>query len=167
MEDLNRTNLSTNEQTIVFMKRRSTTTQIRQAIRHRFAALVLFADPQDEKQNSESVDDRINDEDNPICVLLLPYSDVQKIFSANLSAGIVFEEKRLRLISHLQEIPVHLPNVFGLIRGDEEEERFVMIGIELARREEEKVIEQIIRIFQKQIQRRWKPRFVFLSLLFI
>jgi hypothetical protein len=64
----------------------------------------------------------------------------------------------------MREVPVHLPVVLAHIRGTTDADHFVMIGYQLGRKQQEKVINEIIRAYENQMNNGWHPRFVFISL---
>jgi hypothetical protein len=121
-----------------------------------------------------------DDGDRSIATVIMSLADVHKLFvlvsdndnrwvsppvhwhrsSSPLKLGGVLTNKRLELTSHLQEIPVHLPNVFGLIRGSDDNERFVMIGYRVNNKQQAQVIDEMIRAFGQVKQHGWRPRCV-------
>jgi len=60
----------------------------------------------------------------------------------------------------MQEVPVHLPVVFGYIRGTIDAEHFIMVGYQLGRKQQEKIINEIIQAYGNQIKNDWHPKFV-------
>jgi hypothetical protein len=62
----------------------------------------------------------------------------------------------------MQEIPIHLPIVLGYIRGTIDAEHFIIIGYQLGRKQQEKIINEIIQAYENQIKNGWHPRFVFI-----
>jgi hypothetical protein len=122
-----------------------------------------------------------NEDDHQISVLILSYSDVQNIFASvpsvankwlpcplqwhnkttSLKLGGSLEQIKLRLVTFMQEVPVHLPVVLSYIRGTTDADHFVMIGYQLGRKQQEKIINEIIRAYEIQINNGWHPRFVF------
>ena len=123
----------------------------------------------------------MNEDDRSIPVLILSYSDVKKIFSfhsnnwlscpvqwynktTSLKLGGLLQEKKLRFIAFMQEVRVHLPYVLGFIRGTIDADHFVMIGYQLHRKQQEKVMNEIILAYGNQIENGWRPRFVFIRI---
>ncbi|CAF4228132.1 unnamed protein product [Rotaria sp. Silwood2] len=197
----NQIQFENNDHTIIFMRRKSTiisqTEQIRQAIRYGFVGLVLFDDNESnqqitttndrqsfsnewrrlstEKDRQKFLDGISNDDDRQISVLILSYSDVEKIFSSDtnkwlscpiqwhnkttsLKLGGLLQQTKLNLITFMQEVPVHLPFVLGYIRGTIDADRFIMIGYQLGRKQQEKIINEIILAYENQIKNGWRPR---------
>lgn len=60
----------------------------------------------------------------------------------------------------MQEEPVRLPLVLGYIAGSIDADRFVMIGYQLGRKQQETVVNEIIKAFENPIKYGWHPRFV-------
>ncbi|CAF1544003.1 unnamed protein product [Rotaria sp. Silwood1] len=195
----NKIQLENNDRTIIFMRRKSTiisqTEQIRQAIHYGFAGLVLFDDQESnqqttndrqsfsdewtrlstDKERQKFLDGISNDDDRQISVLILSYSDVEKIFSSetnqwstcpiqwhnkttSLKLGGLLQQTKLHLITFMQEVPVRLPYVLGYVRGTIDADRFIMIGYQLGRKQQEKVINEIIQAYENQIKNGWRPR---------
>ncbi len=63
----------------------------------------------------------------------------------------------------MQEVPVHLPIVLGYIPGTVNAEHFLMIGYQLGRKQQEKVVNEIIRAYENQMKNDWHPRYVFID----
>ena len=117
-------------------------------------------------------------DENPIPVLILSNSDVENIFSIvqsdsnrwfpsplnwykenqSISLGGFVQNKELRFIVHFQEIPMYLPNIFGLIQGNDQTDHFVLLTFRLIKKQQETIINEIIHSFQKQIQNGWQPK---------
>ncbi|CAF3458821.1 unnamed protein product [Rotaria socialis] len=181
----------------------SQTKQIHQAIHYGFAGLVLFDDDDSsnddqtnqnmtitndrhsfseewgrlstEKQRENFLDGISNDDDQQISVLILSYSDVDKIFSfdsnpwlpcpsqwhnkpSSLKLGGELRKTKLHLTTFMEEVPVHLPLVLGYIRGIIDVDHFIMIGYQLGRKQQEKVIDEIIHAYGSEIKNGWRPR---------
>ncbi|CAF4117947.1 unnamed protein product, partial [Adineta steineri] len=197
----NQIQLKNNDKTIIFMRRKSTiisqTEQIRQALAYGFAGLVLFDydeinsqitttnDRQSfaekwnndfsEKDRQQLLDGTSNEDDRQISVLILPFSDVEKIFTSetnvwsscpsewhntttSLKLGGLLQSSKLRFITFMEEVPVHLPVVLGYSRGTLDPDHFVMIGYQLGRKQQEKVVQEIIQAYENQFKNGWKPR---------
>ncbi|UJR16475.1 hypothetical protein I4U23_003377 [Adineta vaga] len=201
----NQIQFENNDKTIVFMRRKSTvisqTEQIRQASRYGYSGLVLFDDEEKEpqltttttttkdqltfleewerrssgKERQQFLDGNLNEDDRPIPVLILSYTDVQSIFSfdsndwfpcptewhrtdSTLKLGGLLQKSKLQMTTFMQEVPVHLPVVLGYIRGTIDSDRFVLIGYQLGRKQQEKIINEIIRVYGNQIKNGWQPR---------
>jgi hypothetical protein len=124
------------------------------------------------------LDGIFTEDDHQISLLILSYSDVENIFSSvtnkwlscpsewhnkptSLKLGGLLKQTKLRLINFMQEIPVHLPVVLGYVRGTVDAEHFIMIGYQLGKKQQEKVINEIIQAFDNQITNGWHPRLVF------
>ncbi|CAF0853609.1 unnamed protein product [Rotaria sordida] len=128
-----------------------------------------------EKERQKFLDGIPNDDDRQISVLILSYSDVKKIFSSDtnkwlpcpiqwhnktpsLKLGGLLQQIKLHFITFMQEVPVHLPFVLGYVRGTIDADRFIMIGYQLGRKQQEKIINEIILAYEKQIKNGWRPR---------
>jgi hypothetical protein len=191
------------DKTIIFMRRQSTiisqTEQIHQAIRYKFAGLVLFDDDEQpnqitttndrqtfsqewerlstDKERQKLIDGSSSEDDRQIPVLILSYSDVQNIFSSEtnkwlpvpnqwhnkptlLKLGGLLQQTKLRLITFMQEVPVQLPVVLGFVRGTIDADHFIMIGYQLGRKQQERIINEIIGTYENQIKNGWHPRLV-------
>ncbi|CAF0987404.1 unnamed protein product [Adineta ricciae] len=189
------------DKTVVFMRRNfnviTQTEQIRQASRYGFAGLVLFDDPEKDpqltttkdrqtfldewerhpvgKERQQFLDGNLNEDDRPISVVLLSYTDVQNLFSydsndwfpcppewhnasSHLKLGGLLQTIKLNMITFMQEVPVHLPVVLGYIPGTSDSDRVVMIGYQLERKQQEKIVNEIIRAYANQIKNGWQPR---------
>ena len=126
-------------------------------------------------ERQQFLDGTSNEDDRQISVLILSSSDVQKIFSSesndwsscpsewhntttSLKLGGALHKNKLQLITFMQEVPVHLPVVLGYVRGTLDADRFVMIGYQLGRKQQDKVIYEIIRAYENQIKNGWQPR---------
>jgi hypothetical protein len=130
-----------------------------------------------DKERQKFLDGISNEDDRQIPVLILSYSDVQNIFSSesnkwlsvpnqwhdkptSLKLGGSLQQTKLRLTTFMQEVPVQLPIVLASIQGTIDAEHFVMIGYQLGRKQQEKIINEIIRAYENQINNGWHPRFV-------
>ncbi|CAF5096116.1 unnamed protein product, partial [Rotaria magnacalcarata] len=118
-----------------------------------------------------------NDDDQQISVLILSYSDVDKIFSlasfdsnpwlpcpsqwhnkpSSLKLGGELQKTKLHLTTFMEEVPAHLPLVLGYIRGIIDADHFIMIGYQLGRKQQEKVIDEIIHAYGSEIKNGWRP----------
>ena len=67
---------------------------------------------------------------------------------------------KLRLTVNLQTVKIQLPVVMGSIKGSIESERFVMIGSQLSSMKQNRIINEIVQAFAKQVKNGWKPKFV-------
>lgn len=122
-----------------------------------------------------------NDDDRSISVLILSYSDVQNIFSSipsasnswlscpsqwhnkttSLKLGGSLQQSKLRLITFMQEVPTQLPVVLGHIQGKSDPDHFIMIGYQLGKKQQEKIVNEILEAYENQMKNGWQPRFVF------
>jgi hypothetical protein len=150
-----------------------TTTNDRQSFSDEWRRLSTEKDKQ-----QKFLDGISNEDDHQISVIILSYSDVLNIFSSFpsdsnkwlpcpsqwhkkptlLKLGGLLKQTKLRLTNFMQEVPVHLPIVLGYIRGTIDAEHFIMIGYQLGRKQQEKVIDEIIRAYGNQIENGWHPK---------
>ena len=61
----------------------------------------------------------------------------------------------------MQEVPVHLPMVMASIQGSVDADHFIIIGFQLGNKQQEKIINELIRAYTTQMENGWRPRFVF------
>lgn len=62
----------------------------------------------------------------------------------------------------MQEVPTQLPVVLGQLRGKSDPDQFVMIGYQLGRKQQEKIVNEILEAYEIQMKNGWQPRFIFL-----
>ena len=126
-------------------------------------------------ERQQFLDGTLSQDDRPIVVLILSSADVQSLFTADPNdwfpcptewqdattpprIGGLLPKTKLRLTTFMQEVPAHLPAVLGYVRGTTDADRFVMIGYQLGRKQQEKVLNEIITAYEQQIKQGWQPR---------
>lgn len=107
--------------------------------------------------------------------MILSYPNVQSLFTAEsndwfpsppewkdasttLRIGGPLLKTKFHLTTSMQDVPAHLPAVLGYLRGTTDADRFVMIGYQLGRKQQEKVLNEIISAFEQQKKQGWEPR---------
>ena len=133
------------------------------------------------KRSSKSprfLDDFSIENDQQIVLLVLSNADVENIFSSipsesnlwpkipehwyskpsALKLGGEVKQYRLEMNSFVQEIPVQLPVVIGQIQGQIERDQFVIVGFQLGQKQQETVVNELVRTLNVQMTKGWRPR---------
>jgi len=130
------------------------------------------------KQREDFLNGIIDNKDHSIFLLILSYDDVQRIFGSlqpdsnqwlscpnqwhnkptPLKIGGTLSSFKLRLVVNVQEVKVQLPIVMSSIRGTIEPDRFIMIGYQLGKIQQNKIANEIIKAYTNQIKNGWNPK---------
>lgn len=115
------------------------------------------------------------DNDQQIVLLILSKSDVENLFSSTSSnsnlpeywsskstslklAGQI-KDYKLRMQSFIEEIPVPMPVVIGQVQGQIEQDKFIIVGYQLGQKQQQTIVNEIIRSLNIQMTNGWRPRF--------